>query len=110
MTASIGAVDDTGANAATMRDPTEAMPTPTRAVSSGMPAASSEPNVMMSTTPANTTPSTSMIVRPKLVSWKTSPPNATRRPASSPTAPVATTASFDSTVTSVVGPSNCTWM
>ena len=44
------------ANAATIEMPPNAMPTPTRAVSSGIPAASSEPNVMMSTTPAKSTP------------------------------------------------------
>jgi hypothetical protein len=51
-----------------------------------------------------------VIVRPNVVSWKTSPPNATVSPASRPVSPVATTAAIYSSVTSVTWPSNCTWM
>ena len=45
MTASMGAVLDTGANAATSEMPPKVATTPRIAVSSGIPAASSEPNV-----------------------------------------------------------------
>ncbi len=110
MTASIGAVFETGANAATTEMPPNAAPTPTSAVRSGMPAESSDPNVITSTTPANITPSNSVVVRPKSVSWNTSPPNATTRPASRAVSPVAVTSSIEASVTSLVGPSNCTWM
>ena len=44
--------------------PPKVATTPRIAVSSGIPAASSEPNVMSSTTPANSTPNASVIVRP----------------------------------------------
>ncbi len=90
--------------------PPNAAPTPMSAVSRGRPAESSDPNVISSTTPAKSTPKTSVIVSPKSVSWNTSPPNATTSPASRPVSPVAVTASIEASVTSVVGLSNCTWM
>ena len=61
-------------NFADARTPPIVTPMPTRAVRSGIPAASSEPNAMKSTTPANTTPRPSVGEMLTELSWKTDPP------------------------------------
>ena len=106
MSASSGAELDTVVKAEVAMIPPMTMPTPSRALSSGIPAASSEPNVMNSTTPANTTPNTSVMVIGTEVSWKTCPPNSTCTPAASPMAAVALRSAMVLSVTSVEGPSN----
>ena len=58
--------------------------TPTTALISGMPAASSDPNVTIRTIAAKASPNTSVIDGPKEASWKTCPVKATCRCAFSP--------------------------
>ena len=71
MRASSGAELDTVVNAERVMIAPMTMPTPSSAESRGMPAASSDPKVITSTTPAKMTPKTSVMVMATLVSWKT---------------------------------------
>ncbi len=105
MSASRGAELDTGVTAVSAMIAPITMATPTSAETSGMPAARSEPKVMTSTTPAKSTPSTSMGVMPTVVSWNTCPANSTRE---SRPSPLAVRAASDSSVMSVAAPSSCT--
>ena len=54
--------------------PATEMPTPRIAMSSGMPAATSEPSVMSSTMKATTTPTASVAEKPGMEVEKTFPP------------------------------------
>ena len=82
--------------------PVNPMPTPITAVSSGMPAASSEPNVMTRTTRAMATPMTSA-EPPMLVSFRASPPMAMSRPASFATSREPSRASRSASLSPTVG-------
>ena len=86
------------------------MPTPITALIRGIPAASSEPKVMNSTTPAKSTPKTSVTVIPTVLSANTWPPNSTCNPASSPTDAVVLSSSMVAWVTSADEPTSCTRM
>ena len=110
MTASMGAELDTGTNAETTVTPPTATPTPMSAVNSGIPAANSDPKAMKSTTPAKSTPSPSVMVSPKVWSWKTCPPNATVMSPFLPVSPTAFTPSMVFWETSVDALSSCTWV
>ncbi len=110
MSASSGAELETVVNAESIMIAPITIPTPSRALISGIPAASSEPKVMTSTTPAKTTPNTSVTVMPTLLSWKTCPPNSTLSPSSSPTAAVAFRSASVASVTSADTPTSCTRM
>ena len=68
MSASSGAELDTVVKAERVVIAPMTIPTPKRADNSGIPAASSEPNVMTSTTPAKMTPNNSVIVSPTVLS------------------------------------------
>ncbi len=99
---------DTVVKAAVTMIAPEESPTPRMAESSGIPAASSDPNVTKRTTPAKSTPTASVQVSPNDTSWNTEPPNTTRMPAASAGAASACRSSRVCGVTSVLGPSNCT--
>ncbi len=81
MVANSGAVDDTGANAATMRIELEATPTPTSAVTSGTPAAITDRKVIAKTTKAIPRPTISVQSTPD-AAVAGSPEYATSSPAS----------------------------
>ena len=78
------------------------------ALISGMPAASSEPNVTISTTAANARPNTSVTDGPNAVFWNTCPVKATCMPAASPMEAVRCSASSVAAFTPACPVENCT--
>jgi hypothetical protein len=68
MSASRGAELETVVKAESVMIAPITIPTPISALMSGMPAASSEPKVMNNTTPAKSTPNTSVTVMPTVLS------------------------------------------
>ena len=82
--------------------PVRPMPTPRIAVSSGMPAATSEPNVMISTMNATATPISSA-VGAAAVSLSASPPTATTNPVSPAWALASSRAPVSAAVRSTAG-------
>ncbi len=81
-----------------------------RALSSGMPAATSEPKVTSNTTAAKRSPKTSVMVMPKVLSENTCPPKATVIPACSPMDAVSLSCVIVAAVTSVEAPVNWIWV
>lgn len=80
--------------------PAIAVPTPSRAVTSGRPAASSDPKVTASTSTATRTP-TASVADCSTGTWNASPPISTCRPAASATSVDALRASRSASVRSV---------
>ena len=108
MSASMGVAVEIVVKAAAASTAPIEPPRATSAVSSGSPAASSEPKVTMSTRAAKSTPKPSMIVMPNSTCWNTCPPYSTLRPAPSRVDAVSRTPSSICSVTSSLGTSNCT--
>ncbi|CAM5553187.1 hypothetical protein SGLAM104S_03166 [Streptomyces glaucescens] len=93
ISARLSAVEDTVTAEETASSPTSPVPIPTNAVSSGIPAASSEPKVRASTASATTTPSSSRTLGVRTPLPYACPPTDTVRPASSAVLAVSSSAS-----------------
>ena len=103
MVASAGVVEDSSRNPVRIVTPRMPMLTPMIAVSSGRPAATSEPNVMTRTTRATRIPMPSAAPAAVACSANASPPTATVRPASSSVATASCIASSSAAVSSTAG-------
>ncbi len=110
MRASSGAELDTVVKAEMAVMPPMTMPTPMRALSSGIPAATSEPKVTSSTTAAKRSPKISVMVMPKVLLENTWPPKATVIPARSPIGAVALSCAIVDGVTLALAPVNWIWV
>ncbi len=100
MVASADVEDDRSENPVAIWMPPIPRPTPIMAVSSGRPAAISEPNVMTRTSAATTMPSAS-VDWPPSADWVDSPEYSTPRPADLAVSPAAKSAVRPASVTSV---------
>ncbi len=112
MSPSMGVVEVIFATAVAANRPAMDSPTPTTAVSSGIPAATKEPSVTTSTTRATSSPTASMSERAGKEIENSSPPRATCEPAGRAAPSSSETArmvSFTSAGVVEDWPSSCTW-